>query len=450
MKVVIINPVNQGRGPNAFRPPFGLLCISSVLLKRHVEVVWIDADVLRDHDRVMQLIGEHPDADLLATGGMHSCYPYIKQLFKDLVARHNTIPTILGGRIASSIKHILWAYIPGIDMLCEQEGEPVIDALINNLPNWENTPGIQYKKDGQLIVNPPAATISALERIPNLPWHFLSDHYFPKGVGFLLTGRGCPFKCHFCRVEDQPTEKYRTIEMDEIMKDVRYMIEQRKVSKIIIIDELFMQKKSRVMEFCQRIKEFKIEWRCSTRGDSITEADLPLLHAMRDAGCRELNVGLETGSREMLVRMNKKLNLERAERSIQLVRQTGMAINPTFIFAYPGETRKTALESIRWRKKMNLPGGYFYATPYPGSELYNEWIAKHNYSIEMEEKLLTQSLSLKNFRVNMTDMPDWRVKLLNAECLFRLNPLNYNYYHYIRKPLRALRKQLIAAVRHER
>ncbi|MEO5347595.1 MAG: B12-binding domain-containing radical SAM protein, partial [Magnetococcus sp. YQC-9] len=426
MKVVVINPVNPGRGRNSYRPPYGLLCVSSVLLKRNVDVVWIDADVMRDHDRVMQLIGEHPDADLLATGGMHSSYPYIKQLFTDLVARHNNIPTILGGRIASTIKHILWEKIPGINMLCEQEGEPVMDALINHLPNWENTPGIQYKKDGKLITNPPAPTIPALERKPNFPWHFLSDIYFPKQVGFLLTGRGCPFKCHFCRIEDQPTEKYRAIDMDETIKDVRYMVEQRKVKKIIIIDELFIHKKARIVEFCQKIKEFNIEWSCTARGDTLTDGDLPMLQAMREAGCTELNMGLETGSPEMLMRMNKKLNLERAERSIQLVRQAGMEIKASFIFAYPGETRKTALESIRWRKKMNLPGGYFYAAPYPGSELYNMWIEENNYSLEMEEQLLVQSLNLNRFSVNMTDMPDWRVKLLSAECLFRLNSMKYN------------------------
>jgi anaerobic magnesium-protoporphyrin IX monomethyl ester cyclase len=443
VKVIIVNPANYGRQLTAMRPPFGLLCIAAIFLKHDVELIWIDADSIRDQDEVMRQIQQHPDADLLATGGMHSTYPYIQELFTDLVAAKNSIPTIVGGRIASTISHILWAYVPGMDMLCDQEGESVVENLLENLPNWEKTVGIQYQKDGQLVINPPAPLAKNFDGFPRLPWHLLTDGYFPKQVGFLLTGRGCPFNCHFCRTADQTVEKYRTINLDDVVEDVRYMVEERNIKKLILVDEFFLQKKSRAKEFSELVKKFAIQWCCSARADTLTEKDRPLLQAMKESGCYALNIGLETGSPEILQRMNKKMNPERAERSVGIIREVGLGIEPTFIFAYPGENRKTALESVKWRKKLGLPGGYFYATPYPGSELYNMWIEKNGFDLEQEESMLRSSMSVKNFNVNMTDMADWRLKLLSAECLIRLNPMSYNYQNYIKPQLRLLKEKFI-------
>ncbi|MBF0455906.1 MAG: radical SAM protein [Magnetococcales bacterium] len=436
MKVIIVNPINYGRGPTSLRPPFGLLCIAAVLMKHNVELIWIDADVIRDQAEVMRQIQRHADADLLATGGMHTTYPYIQLLFQNLLEVKSTIPTIVGGRVASSIKHILWEYVAGMDMLCEQDGEPVVEALIEHLPNWQNAPGIQYRKEGKIIINPPAPVAKKLDGMPNLPWHFLPDGYFPRKVGFLLTGRGCPFKCHFCRTDEDPVEKYRTIDLDTVMEDVRYMVEERGVKRLVLVDEFFLQKKSRALEFSKRVKPYGIEWRCTARADTLTEKDLPLLKELKESGCHAISVGLETGSPEMLVRMNKKMNPERAERSIKLIREAGLGLTPTFIFAYPGENRQTALESIRWRKKVGLLGGYFYATPYPGSGLYNDWVKENGFSLAEEEALLRQSMGVKDFNINMTDMPNWQLKLLSAECLFRLNPWIYNYNHYIKREVK--------------
>ena len=63
-KVALINPENTGRGIKMLKPPFGLLAIASIFLKRGVQVVWIDADLLRNNSgRVYALIKDNNDVE---------------------------------------------------------------------------------------------------------------------------------------------------------------------------------------------------------------------------------------------------------------------------------------------------------------------------------------------------------------------------------------------------
>jgi len=87
-KIILINPINYGR--ESFRIPFGLLTIAAVFADKAVEVKWIDADALRDKEQIEKQILENLDADLIATGGLHSTYRSVKEIF-EFLARKNIV-----------------------------------------------------------------------------------------------------------------------------------------------------------------------------------------------------------------------------------------------------------------------------------------------------------------------------------------------------------------------
>ena len=90
-KVILINPINYGR--DSFRIPLGLLTIASVFSENGVEVKWIDADGLRNKkEQIERKILQNLDADLIATGGLHSSYKYVKELFVFLAKKNIQIP----------------------------------------------------------------------------------------------------------------------------------------------------------------------------------------------------------------------------------------------------------------------------------------------------------------------------------------------------------------------
>jgi len=162
----------------------------------------------------------------------------------------------------------------------------------------------------------------------------------------------------------------------------------------------------------------------SSRADAVRREDAPLLKRMRKLGCTHISMGIESGSQIMLDSMKKGLKVEQIETALSVIRAAGIRLKATFIFGFPGETRETALESVRWRLKMepfglynvNRKGKFFYATPYPGSPLYDHFRKKCNLNLDEEEKWLLRSASLKDFNVNLTDMPGDELRALDYEC----------------------------------
>ncbi len=132
-KVIILNPVNYHF--NHLRPPFGLLTIATKFIENGVEAIWIDADVIRDNNKVINKIKQHLNADLIAMGGLHTAYRSVKELCQSIKNDNIDLPIIVGGWMAKSLDHLIWKNIPNVKMLCKQEGEYVVDSLCNNFNN---------------------------------------------------------------------------------------------------------------------------------------------------------------------------------------------------------------------------------------------------------------------------------------------------------------------------
>lgn len=404
----------------------------------------VDADVIRDHNEINMSIKQHLDADLIAIGGLHTAYKNIKEVCQFLHEENINLPILIGGKVASSIGHLIWENISNVDMQCKQEGEYVVDSLCRNFDNFTEVLGIEYRKNGGIVTNQPAPVARSMDEVPRLRWQFLSHQYYrhPPHTGRLLTARGCPFRCYFCRNADHRPDKYRAMAIEQVMQDVEYIISHHDLNRIVFMDELFLQNKQRVNEFCDKIKDFNVQWQCTCRGDSVKDDDLPLLEKMRAAGCDRIGMGIESGSKTMLKAMNKRLNLQKTETSIELIRKAGISVGATFIFGYPGETRETALESVRWRKKVGLPQRFFYATPYPGSELYNIWKNKFAITHDEEERYMLLGAGMKNVTINFTDMPLWKLRLLAIECVIRLNSIFWIIMYFIIFPLKKINPKI--------
>jgi len=200
------------------------------------------------------------------------------------------------------------------------------------------------------------------------------------------------------------------------MEEIRKLKAQYGFRGLVVEDEHFLLRKDRVEEFCDGIKGMKLIWRCPSRADGVTSADLGLLKKMKKAGCYAVAMGMESGCQEMLDNMNKHLKLEVAEEGIRTIRAAGLKVIASFIFGYPGETRETALKSAKWRVKMELRGRYFYATPYPGTKLYDDFKGSQQMTLDDEEKYIIGSPSIKKLALNLTDMSMGELRLLDEEC----------------------------------
>jgi len=153
---------------------------------------------------------------------------------------------------------------------------------------------------------------------------------------------------------------------------MRHLQDTYGVRHIMFVDDLFLASRVRVTELCNLILEsgLKMTWTCTARVDTVKS---DLLKLMKRAGCWEISFGLETGSDELLKKMDKMARVESSTQAVTWTAEAGIRTKGLFMLGYPGEN----LETIQMTKDfirripmeiMNLTK----FTPYPGSPIYRD------------------------------------------------------------------------------
>jgi radical SAM superfamily enzyme YgiQ (UPF0313 family) len=125
----------------------------------------------------------------------------------------------------------------------------------------------------------------------------------------------------------------------------------------------------------------RIPWTANSR----IELDLETMERIRDAGCRQLCVGFESGDQDTLDAMKKGSRLERMHRFMEDSRKAGLLIHGCFMIGFPGETRESVFRTINLAIQLKPDTVQFYPVMvYPGTEAYEEyqrreWITASNY-----------------------------------------------------------------------
>jgi anaerobic magnesium-protoporphyrin IX monomethyl ester cyclase len=131
-----------------------------------------------------------------------------------------------------------------------------------------------------------------------------------------------------------------------------------------------------------------------------------MLKLMKRAGCEWIGFGVESASTKILANMNKRTNPEMARNAIQMVREAGIWANATFMCGYPGETVETLRETAKFMKDNECLGSMFFATPYPGTVLYEQVKSKIIDKYGSEDSYIMSLGDATEFRINLSEMED--------------------------------------------
>lgn len=422
MKILLINP--PCRLPTNI--PLGLGYIASIMRGKGYDVKILDINAFGySRDQVTQII-KTEDFDIAGIGGLSSTYKYVKWLSKVLKGRNPDCLIVAGNMVASAHPELLLNNSE-VDIAVIGEGEitfrEIISAVDKN-SGFENVKGIIYKENGGMIKQPGQDRIRDLDSLPFPAWDLFPMEIYlnnstqsPESFGMrqinVSSERGCSYDCIFC---SQPFGKVvYTRSADSIISEIKELKARYGVQFINFSDDLFLLKKERVLDFCDKAvsQDLKVKWSASGR---VNLVDDDLLSRMRKAGCVELSYGIESGSQAILDNLKKRVTVKQAEEAIRMTRNAGISVLGSLIFGIPGETRDTIKETLEFIKRTKLPTyRFFYATPYPGTELYE--IAKKINRLPKDEDKYLESLGEMHttFLVNLTDFSDEElVRLKNA------------------------------------
>ena len=238
--------------------------------------------------------------------------------------------------------------------------------------------GITYRDHDRIIRNPDRPFIEDLSNIP-FPERTLIGRSNHSKHTAIITGRGCPNRCAFC-FESFHGKKYRVRDIEEVIREIRYLHENLGYRYISIVDDTFVAHPERIRQFCRRMKEMfnvgnELIWFALARVDTLAK-NLSLIKEMKDAGLVRLQIGIESGNQEHLDIYKKNIRLEQVRQVVTECNAVGLlSIFGNFIIGNPFETEETFQRSLDFALElMDMAPGRMecsvgYLTPYAGTDI---------------------------------------------------------------------------------
>lgn len=263
------------------------------------------------------------------------------------------------------------------DYVVKGDGEDVIAHVVDALSKNEvvgEIPGLFRKHNGEILV--PTVNLAVVPDIENTPFPDRTLLPIEKYSSVLngkeyettmITSRGCPHKCNFCKMDVQKVY-CRTAE--QVVQEFK-AIQDLGITDIQIYDDTFTWSKKRVKEICEGILDNNIKVNWAVR-DRVKRADLGLYKLMRKAGCYRVHFGVETGSKRILDATGKATTLEEAENALSKAKEADFATMAYYMFGFPDETIEDAQKTIDFSLKLDADYSVYSVTiPYPGTALYD-------------------------------------------------------------------------------
>jgi radical SAM superfamily enzyme YgiQ (UPF0313 family) len=313
------------------------------------------------------------------------------------------IPIILGGpQVSFSDNKALNNC--NCDIIVRHEGEETLLKLMNYYLRKEGAlsliDGITYRENDSIFKNKDAKLIDLNKLSTPLfevfndkqYWHipdFVTEkkmNEFFDSVQFsnnaFLTSRGCPYQCVFC-VEGSLKNKHRERSIDNVINDLEHYIKNTKLKLITIADDTFTSNRKRVLEICNRIKDlnkkYDFVWFAEARANVLAK-NPELIEIMADAGLCILQIGIESGSQEVLNAQNKKITLAQIRtvaKAVGKLKDRNISLTGNFIFGGPGETKETMIETALFAKDLleisdlNIELRQSFLVPFEGTPIRN-------------------------------------------------------------------------------
>jgi anaerobic magnesium-protoporphyrin IX monomethyl ester cyclase len=373
LRVVLVNPPpNEVVEPWYDTPAFarqGLACLAGYLRQAPgFEITVVDAKLERlSFDATVERV-RRAAPDVV---GLTAFTNEIKSAARTAGLLAHVVPDatlVIGGVHVTALPEATLREFPVFDLGCVGEGERTFAELCAALRDGGDVSridGLVLDVAGRGIIRTAErAKIHDLDELPLPAWDLFprADEYW------VMTQRGCPFTCNFCVNPNGRLPRQHGIErcMAEIEAVLRY-----RPKKLWFADEIFTVNRDHTEALLDamiraRVGE-RVTWWAETH---VRFVDEPLFRRMREAGCVECGLGIETGDSLALSRLGKGTSVRMVVEAFEAARRAGLDTIGFFIFGHPDETLQSMQATIDLAVRLNPTLPIFgVMVPYPGTEV---------------------------------------------------------------------------------
>lgn len=295
-------------------------------------------------------------ADILGLSVMANLLPFAILVSQEVKRRHPEKTIILGGVGSREVESEILKRFPAIDIIAYGECERAAPVLLNHLLSHKDLagcPNIFYRDDERVVKNPPLPRIADLDSIP-YPAYDKTDLGEYDGLG-MLSSRGCPYHCSFCSVTPIWDFQESLRSSESIIQEMAYLKERASTDLFLFQDEYFLASPERAKDFSRKLisSALHVKWKAFGR---INLIDREAMELMARAGCVEIRFGVESGSDEILKRVAKGFDTQKAIRVVSEALEVFPGVDTFFIWGFPFETMEQFYQSLFMMQSFRMMG----------------------------------------------------------------------------------------------
>ncbi len=360
--------------------PLGILSLSSFLKKQGHNVIVIDASAeeLDDNDTIARI--KRHSSGLVGISSTSVALRNSQALAAGIKAS-TSCRTIIGGpHISSSPED--FDEMTQFDFAAVGEGEKTMENLAKSMEAGANDlssiAGLIWRRDGATVRNSPAEQIRNLDSLPFPDRDALPDIrlyrppitcYLHEPVVSMVTSRGCPYKCIFC---DKSVfgDNIRFHSAEYVLSEIEHVAKRHGAKEIAFLDDTFPCGRKRFESILDGMIKMglHLKWSCMANANDLDENILP---KMKDAGCWQIAIGVESGDDDILRRIRKKSTVSEIAKIAKAAHKCGIYAKGFFMLGHPGETLETIWKTRKFATSIPLTDvTCTIATPIKGSEFH--------------------------------------------------------------------------------
>ena len=391
IKFLFINAIDSSKKIETKYPPLGIGYLVSSLRKcfGKDKIVF---KVIEDNIE-KEIIDFKPDIVGISSVSQN----YNKATAYARISKKHGLPVIVGGVHISMMPSSLTM---DMDVGVIGEGEVTICELLElfikegkfTKTDLKKIEGIIYwNNDSVILTSSERELISPLDNLP-FPARDLLDIQ-PRT--YMFTSRGCPYHCSFC-ASSQFWSNVRFFSAEYVVNEIEYLISRYNVKHINFYDDIFSVDVKRTKKILNILREKdylgKIDFSCTIRANMVNDEVILLLKEM---GIKSISMGLESGSNKILKYLKRdSIDVKRNENAIKIIKKHRISVSGSFIIGAPEETKKEALETLKFILKSRLDSFDIYVlTPFPGTLVWDYAVSRGLVSKKMDWEKLNANFS---------------------------------------------------------
>jgi radical SAM superfamily enzyme YgiQ (UPF0313 family) len=357
-----------------------------------------------DHDSVWQTELatdlEEFKPDLVGVTCMFTMTHKSLQRVCEFTHNHGHVVAAGGVHVSNDVNRVL-DDIPAISFAFLREGELALSNFIKyvngntpesslgqivlNLKNADNHIRIPIQKElppqGDMINVAPANDLLDIDEYSSVGTIGAFYYFKPKNTVFstILSNRGCRAQCTFCSVRNFNGAGVRSRDYIRVVDEIERLVVDKGLGHFMWLDDDLLKDHGRALSMFNEIerRNLPVTWD-ATNGLIASSCSEEIIDAMAASGCIAVNIGMESGNREILRQIKKPGTLENfIQAAANFRKYPQIHTSVLLMLGFPGETFSMVKDTVDVALEMDCDWYRISPLhPLPNTPIYDSMVAQ--------------------------------------------------------------------------